>query len=132
MWYPIGKYSSYQLGSPDKIESIWLILFSILGCRAGWLGTTLRVLVFAGICFGSSGTLAFKPLNTQSDTGFRPSETMNSILFITTRHTFVSQGKRKPSPAIHVTTQVIIHEDSDRKGNDIEMEPIKFAKTHHG
>ncbi|KAF8483197.1 hypothetical protein JB92DRAFT_3032406 [Gautieria morchelliformis] len=75
-----------------------VVVIPVSVCRMG---------VFAGICFGSSGL-------------------SNTILFLTTRKNFITQGNNGPASGIRITTQqVTMHDNSTSNDGEIELEPIK-------
>ncbi|KAF8493837.1 hypothetical protein JB92DRAFT_2997708 [Gautieria morchelliformis] len=95
MWYPV-------------LYAVVVIPVSVcrMGVLAGW-EPPFGLLVFAGICFGSSGL-------------------SNTILFLTTRKNFITQGNNAPASGIRITTQqVTMHDNSTSNDGEIELKPIK-------
>ncbi|KAF8509978.1 hypothetical protein JB92DRAFT_2943073 [Gautieria morchelliformis] len=100
MWYPL-------------LYAVVVIPVSIcrMGALGGWM-PPFDLLVFAGICFASSGL-------------------SNVILFLTTRKSFITQTNKAPLAGVRVTTQqVTIRDHSTSIDRGIELSPSKFSRTH--
>ncbi|KAF8526973.1 hypothetical protein BU17DRAFT_15252, partial [Hysterangium stoloniferum] len=82
MWYPI-VYSAVVLP----------VAICRMGVLAGW-NPPFGLFIFAGICFTSSGT-----------------SITNTILFVTTRQSFITQNNQAQITRVHVTTQHVILRD---------------------
>ncbi|KAF8490905.1 hypothetical protein JB92DRAFT_3007583 [Gautieria morchelliformis] len=102
MWYPV-------------LYAVVVIPVAVcrMGALAGWM-PPFELLVFAGICFASSGL-------------------SNVILFLTTRKSFITQSGKVPLAGVRVTTQQVTIRDHSTlhvNGRGIELSSIKFSHSH--
>ena len=94
-----------------------------MGVLAGW-EPPFGLLVFSGICFGSSGESSL-PFFGRPIWKFIPhfQGLSNTILFVMTRKSFITQEHRKPATDIRIT----VRNSSTTNDGEIQSDPIKFS-----
>ena len=98
-----------------------------MGVLAGWQ-PPFGLLVFAGICFGSSGVYSqFRVLDSQINPSPHFKGLSNTVLFLTTRKSFITHANRVPTTdGIRITTQIItLRDHSTCNDGDIELSSMK-------